>query len=65
MTDPNLIAISELLAKAEYLQLFYDQYLPPAVGETVNDAVQGLFAGSSSPEDVAQQIEDVAAQEMD
>jgi raffinose/stachyose/melibiose transport system substrate-binding protein len=65
MTDPNLVAIADLLAKAEYLQLFYDQFLPLAVGEAVNDAVQGLFAGTSSPEDVAQQIEDVASQEMD
>ena len=65
MTDPNLQQIATLLGQAEYLQLYYDQFLPPAVGAAVNDAVQGLFAGTSSPEDVAQQIEEVAAQEMD
>jgi raffinose/stachyose/melibiose transport system substrate-binding protein len=65
MTDPNLIKIAELLAQAEYVQLFYDQFLPPAVGAAVNDAVQGIFAGTSSPEDVAQTIEDTASQEMD
>lgn len=64
MTDPNLIKIAELLGKAAYLQLYYDQFLPPAVGAAVNDAVQGLFAGTSSPEDVAKTIEDTAAQEM-
>lgn len=64
MTDPNLVEIARLLGEAEYLQLYYDQFLPPAVGAAVNDAVQGLFAGTSSPEDVAQAIEDSAAMEM-
>ena len=54
----------ESLAKAQYLQLYYDQFLPPAVGATVNDAVQGLFAGTASPEDVAEMIESSAAQEL-
>jgi hypothetical protein len=30
------------------------------VGQAVNDAVQGLFAGKSSPEDVAKNIADAA-----
>ena len=47
------------LAKANYFQLYYDQFLPPAVGGAVNDAVQGLFAGTASPEEVAQTIEDL------
>lgn len=64
MSDPNLQQIADLLGKAEYLQLYYDQFLPPAVGAAVNDAVQGIFAGTASPEDVAQQVEDSAAQEM-
>ncbi|MCC6791120.1 MAG: extracellular solute-binding protein [Thermomicrobiales bacterium] len=64
MTDPNLVEIARLLGEAEYLQLYYDQFLPPAVGAAVNDAVQGIFAGTSSPEDVAQAIEDSAAFEM-
>ena len=51
-------------AKAKYYQLYYDQYLPPAVGQAVNDATQGLFAGSATPEAVAEQIEATAAQEL-
>jgi raffinose/stachyose/melibiose transport system substrate-binding protein len=39
----------------------HDQYLPPTVGQTVNDATQGLFAGTSSPEQAAQMIEEAAA----
>lgn len=64
VTDPNLLRIAELLGAAEYLQLYYDQFLPPAVGAVVNDAVQGIFAGTASPEDVAEQIEESAALEM-
>jgi raffinose/stachyose/melibiose transport system substrate-binding protein len=64
VTDPNIQAIAVLLGEAEYLQLFYDQFLPPAVGATVNDAVQTIFAGTGTPEEAAQMIEDSAAQEM-
>ncbi|MBX3071097.1 MAG: extracellular solute-binding protein [Thermomicrobiales bacterium] len=64
ITDPIAKELAELARTANYLQLYYDQFLPPAVGQTVNDAVQGIFAGTLSPEEVAQQIEDVAAQEL-
>lgn len=49
---------------APYSQLYYDQFLPPAVGGVVNDSVQALFAGAMSPEEVAVSIEDVAAFEL-
>jgi raffinose/stachyose/melibiose transport system substrate-binding protein len=62
--DPNLKAVAEALKSATYLQLYYDQFLPPAVGGVVNDATQQLFAGTASPEEVAQTIEDSAAQEL-
>lgn len=64
ITDPNMLQISKMLGEAEYVQLYYDQFLPPAVGATVNDAVQTLFAGTGSAKDVAQQVEDSAAQEL-
>jgi len=64
ITDPNLIAVGEALKAAQYMQLYYDQFLPPAVGAVVNDAVQGIFAGTSTPEEVAQMIEDSAAAEL-
>ena len=62
--NPITAAIIDARNSAPYFQLYYDQFLPPAVGSTVNDAVQGLFAGTSSPEDVANQIEASAAQEL-
>jgi len=64
MSDPLLITLQETLSQAEYFQLYYDQALPPAVGSVVNDSVQGTFAGTLTPEQAAQAIEDSAAQEI-
>jgi raffinose/stachyose/melibiose transport system substrate-binding protein len=65
MTDPLLIQLQQELAKAKYFQLYYDQALPPAMGSVVNDSVQALFAGTMTPEEAAQAIEDSAKQELD
>ena len=46
--------------KASFVQLYLDQAYAPAVGQAVNDAVQELFAGKASPQDVAKQIADAA-----
>jgi len=61
--DPLLKMVQEGAGKAEYFQLYYDQALPPAVGATVNDSVQELFAGAKTPEEVAQAIQDSFVQE--
>ena len=57
VTDENLLPLMEELAAASYFQLYYDQFLPPAVGGVVNDQVQALIAGSTTPEAVAQAID--------
>ena len=64
MTDPLMITLQEQLAKAQYFQLYYDQALPPAMGSVINDSTQGLFAGTLTPEQAAQAIEDSAQQEL-
>jgi raffinose/stachyose/melibiose transport system substrate-binding protein len=64
MTDPLMITLQKSLASAKYFQLYYDQALPPAMGSVINDSVQGLFAGTLTPEQLAQAIEDSAAQEL-
>jgi len=64
LDDPLLKEVLKRAGAAKYYQLYYDQYLPPAVGQAVNDATQGLFAGTSSPEDVAKTIEEAAAAEL-
>jgi raffinose/stachyose/melibiose transport system substrate-binding protein len=58
--DPNMKAVLDARSEASFVQLYLDQAYPPAVGQAVNDAVQGLFAGKSSPQDVAQAIADAA-----
>jgi raffinose/stachyose/melibiose transport system substrate-binding protein len=62
--DPLLKQVQSTAAQAKYLQLYYDQALPPAVGNTVNDQTQALLAGQASPEAVAKAIEDSAAAEL-
>ncbi|HEU5086758.1 MAG TPA: extracellular solute-binding protein [Roseiflexaceae bacterium] len=64
ISDELLKVVQQHAAQAKYYQLYYDQYLPPAVGQAVNDATQGLFAGTSSPEEVAETIESAAATEL-
>ncbi|MBX3085723.1 MAG: extracellular solute-binding protein [Anaerolineae bacterium] len=64
ITDPLLKDILAARNGAKYFQLYYDQYLPPAIAQAVLDATQGIFAGTTSPEEAAQAIEDVAAMEL-
>jgi len=64
LTDPLLKIVQQSAANAPYMQLYYDQYMPPAVGSVINDSVQELFAGTGTPADVAKAIEDSAAQEL-
>ncbi len=65
LTDPNMLQVAETFAAADYFQLYYDQFLPPATGSVLNDSVQGLFAGTLTPEQVAQAVEDSVAQEIE
>ena len=58
--DPNMKAVLDARGEASYVQLYLDQAYAPAVGAAVNDAVQGLFAGKSTPEDVSKSIADAA-----
>jgi raffinose/stachyose/melibiose transport system substrate-binding protein len=60
-----MITLQQSLAKAQYFQLYYDQALPPAMGSVINDSVQGLFAGTLTPEQTAQAIEDSAQEELE
>jgi raffinose/stachyose/melibiose transport system substrate-binding protein len=64
LTDPNMIAVQKTFAAAKYFQLYYDQYLPPAMGSAINDAVQTIFAGTATPQQAAQAIEDSAKQNL-
>lgn len=63
LTDANMSLVQKLFSDAQYFQLYYDQFLPPATGSVLNDSVQGLFAGTLTPEQVAQAVQDSFAQE--
>jgi raffinose/stachyose/melibiose transport system substrate-binding protein len=63
--QPIFAAILEGRNNANYFQLYYDQFLTPAVGEAVNDAVETLFAGTATPQEAADAIEDAASFEFD
>lgn len=55
--NANQVAIVDAIAKAQYYQLYYDQFLPQSVGEAVKDAVASLLAGKSTPEECAAAID--------
>jgi raffinose/stachyose/melibiose transport system substrate-binding protein len=61
VTDPFLTTVLQKRAEATYAQLYLDQATSPELGAAINDAIQTLFAGTASPEEVAQAITDAAA----
>ena len=62
--NPVTSAIVAARNNAPYFQLYYDQFLPPAMGVAVNDAVETLFAGTGNAEEAAQAVEDSASFEL-
>jgi len=64
LTDPLLKDVMAARDNAKYFQLYYDQFLPPALAGAVADATEGIFAGTTSPEDAAKSVEAVAATEL-
>jgi len=65
VTDPYKKQITEMVAEAEYFQLYYDQALPPAVAQTVLDAVQNLLGESTTPKEAAEMIEKSMVEESE
>jgi raffinose/stachyose/melibiose transport system substrate-binding protein len=60
---PLVQKMAGLLGKASFVQLAYDQFLPPDLAQVHLDTTQQLFGLTITPEDAAQTMED-AAQEM-
>ncbi|MBB6479915.1 extracellular solute-binding protein [Spirochaeta isovalerica] len=54
----NTAELAKAVSQAGYYQLYYDQFLPPAVGEVVKDAVAALLAGEATPEEAAAMVDD-------
>lgn len=62
--DPFLKEVSAMVSSAKSVQLWWDQELPPKLGELHKDTSQALFGLSASPEDVAKQMEAEAKAEI-
>ncbi|MBN2616810.1 MAG: extracellular solute-binding protein [Spirochaetales bacterium] len=56
--EGNSAKLAQAVSKAGYYQLYYDQFLPPAVGEVVKDAVAALLAGEATPEEAAAMVDE-------
>ncbi len=64
ITDPRMKQIVQLVSDAPYFQLYYDQYLPPAVGQVLLDQTQGLYANTTTPQAAAKAIDDSVASSL-
>ena len=60
LTANNTALVKNVVTDSASGQTYLDQAYAPAVGQAVNDAVQELFAGKASPQDVAGKIADAA-----
>lgn len=60
LEDPVLQRIISMLENAPSVQLWYDQYLPPELGEKHKDTSQALLGLSMTPEQVNKEMEDLA-----
>jgi raffinose/stachyose/melibiose transport system substrate-binding protein len=63
--DEFTIRVNELLERAEYLQTFYDQTLPPEMAELHKDTTQAIFGKTMTPEEAARQMEEAANQYLE
>lgn len=60
LTDPFLIKVAALVAKAPSVQLWYDQDLAPQLGELHKDTSQALLGLTVTPQAAADQMETLA-----
>lgn len=60
VTDPLLRRIQTFISKAPSVQLWYDQELPPQLGELHKDTSQGLLGLTTTPQAAASQMETLA-----
>lgn len=63
VTDVNLTTLLDKRSEATFAQLYLDQATTPALGQAINDAIQLLFAGQATAEDVSAAITEAAQSE--
>ncbi len=62
--DPLLQEVAKAISAAKSFQLYYDQFLPPDLGEMHKDTTQELFGLTMTPEEAAQAMEEAAEKEL-
>ena len=65
LTDPLSIEICEFVENATDVQLWYDQYLPPAVANAHLDSCQEVFGGTMTSEQAAKATQDAMAKYLE
>lgn len=58
--DPMLKRIQGIISGAPSVQFWYDQYLPPELGEKHKDTCQAIFDLSLTPDEAVRQMENAA-----
>lgn len=58
--DPGQQMLADMLSKANYLQGYYDQFLPPELGELHKDTTQAIYGKTMTPEEAAKKMEEKA-----
>ncbi|MCP4399485.1 MAG: extracellular solute-binding protein, partial [bacterium] len=64
ISDPMQKKIAESFEAAGGVQVYYDQFMPPAMGEVHKNTVQALFGLEMSPEDVSKAHEEAIQAEL-
>jgi len=62
LLDAHTLRAAELLFDAPEIQLYYDQYLPPELGELHKSTTQSLLAGTQTAEEAARTMEKLASE---
>ncbi len=55
--NENSQKIAKAVNEADYYQLYYDQFLPPAVAAAVLDGTAGLLANTLTPKEAAEMVD--------
>jgi raffinose/stachyose/melibiose transport system substrate-binding protein len=61
LEDPRQQELVDMIENAASVQLWYDQYLPPELGEVHKDTMQALFGLELTPEEAAAAQEEATA----
>ncbi len=47
----------KIASNAKHVQIYYDQFLPPELGELHKDTTQAIFGKTMTPEEAAKKME--------